>query len=134
MPGFTLIELLVAVLILGILAGVGIPAYMRYAETARKNTTETNLKLIKQAVNLFKTEVGSLPKKLEELVERPSGPAGKKWKEPYFEDGKLPKDAWGYEFVYRLTPQGKQPFELYSNGGSNGPEEPDEKRISVWDL
>jgi general secretion pathway protein G len=129
--GFTFMELAVAVAILGILATIGGFGYMRYAEMARENKTKTNLRTIKSAIDLFKIQYGKLPVHLKDLVERPKYEI-KGWK-PSFEE-KLPTDGWSYDFVYKPTPGSKHPYELYSYGGSAGPEEAAENRISVWDL
>lgn len=129
--GFTFMELVVAILILGLLAAIAVPSYLRFAETARENTTKANLKTTKNNINLFHMEHGQYPTKLEDLVERPKGEAGKGWK-PYLE--KFPKDGWNSEFYYKVTPGGSHPYELYSYG-TNGPEgSTSEEHISVWDL
>ena len=44
--GFTLIELLVVVAIIGILAAVGVVAYSGYTDSAKKNATKANHKII----------------------------------------------------------------------------------------
>lgn len=127
-PGFTFMELVVAILILGLLAGVGVPLYMRFVEQARERTTQSNLGLLKNTITQFNIELGKYPSRLEELVDRPKGEIGKKWKQ-YLE--KLPKDGWGNDFYYKVTQGGKKPYQLYSYG-SGGPE--GESQISVWDL
>ncbi len=128
---FTFMELVVAVKILGILVRMGGFAYMQFAEMARENKNKANLRTVKSAIDLFKIQHGKLPGRLKDLVERPKGEI-KGWK-PAFEK-KLPTDGWGIDFIYKPTPSGKLPYELYSYGGSAGPEEPAEKRTSVWDL
>lgn len=128
--GFTLIELVVAVMILGILAGIGGLTYMRFAAGAKETATKTNIRSLKSAINLFHLEQNQYPTRLEDLAERPKGELGKNWKS-YLE--KLPKDGWNNDFYYKLTPGGKHPYELYSYG-SNGPEAGmPEERISAWD-
>lgn len=130
-PGFSLIEIVVAMMIIGLLAGVAVPLYMRYAESAKESTTKTNLKVLKSSVDLFKIEQGKYPTKLQDLVERPKGLTGS-WK-PYLE--KLPVDGWKSEFYYRVNAGGStHPYDLYSYG-SNGPEAGiPEERISVWEI
>jgi len=130
-PGFTFMELVVAILILGLLSAIGIPLYMRWAESARETTTKQNLQLLKNNINLFHIEHGKYPTRLEDLVERPKGDLAKNWKQLL---EKLPQDGWRQDFYYRVIPGGKHPYDLYSYGGSNGPEEPAEKRISAWEL
>ncbi len=44
--GFTLIELLIVVAILGIIAGIGIPAYNGYIQSSKESVAENSLKSI----------------------------------------------------------------------------------------
>jgi general secretion pathway protein G len=127
--GFTLIELVVAVMILGILMTIGGFAYLQFTGIARENTTRTNLRTVKSAIDLFNIQHGRFPVQLPDLLQRPKGDFPG-WK-PYFD--KMPKDGWGREFHYKLTPGKKHAYELYSYG-SGGPEGPVEDRISVWDV
>jgi general secretion pathway protein G len=131
--GFTFLELIVVVLILGILLGLVGPNAFRYYRQSQENSTRTQLNSIKTAIDLYKAEIGSYPKQLEDLIRPPSGAAGKKWKEKFLEKDRIPTDAWGNEFVYRITSGGDKPYELYSYG-SGGPEAPTEEHISVWEL
>ncbi|MEX0940273.1 MAG: type II secretion system major pseudopilin GspG [Candidatus Babeliales bacterium] len=128
-PGFTFMELVVAVLILGILASVAGFAYLQFVGTAKESATKASLKSVKSAIDLYHIQHNKYPTRLRDLVERPKGEI-KGWK-PAFE--KMPKDGWGNEFYYKVTPGKKHPYELYSYG-SEGPEGSAEERISVWDL
>ena len=127
---FTFMELMVVVLILGILVGmVGFGGF-QLLEMARINRATTSLRTVKSAVDLFRMQHTKLPIRLKDLVERPKDITG--WR-PAFET-KLPNDGWGFDFVYKPTPGRKHPYELYSYGGGDGPEEPAESRISGWEL
>ena len=51
--GFTLVELMVAVVILGILAGIGVQQYGRIQENARKAANAANIRVIKNAAQMY---------------------------------------------------------------------------------
>ncbi len=132
--GFSLIEILIAITILGIIAGISVPMFMGYLDKARIRGTRSNLRSLKSSIEMFKLDTGKYPSKLRDLVQKPREEAlARKWqKGGYIEGGELPQDNWGESFQYKVTPGGKNPFELYSFG-SNGPGAPKEEWLSVWD-
>lgn len=58
---FTLIELVIVVVIIGIIAAIAVPRMSRGADNAAENALRANLTQLRNAVELFRTEVGSLP-------------------------------------------------------------------------
>lgn len=117
--GFTLIELMIAIVIIGIIAGGSIYFAMTVLENAKRSTTSTALQTIKLSIMNYKSEKGEYPKTVQELVN-----AG-------FLKKPAPKDGWDHNFVYRPTPDGKNPYELYSYGpqGKGGNKA---SRIDAW--
>ena len=130
--GFTFAELVIVILIIGVLAGIGMPAYWAFAERSKKSSTRATLANTQQAINLYKSDTSKYPKQLDNLVEKPAGDDGKRWEGPYIQ--KSPRDGWGQEFAYKVTPGGKHPFELYSYGKGGESDSNEEDYISVWDL
>lgn len=59
--GFTLVELVVVVLILGILAAVAAPKVLSTSDNARKNSSLQSLTVVRDAIDLYKAENGTLP-------------------------------------------------------------------------
>jgi general secretion pathway protein G len=58
---FTLVELVVVVLILGILAAVAAPKLFDTANDARENGTKHSLAVVRDAIELYKSQNGSYP-------------------------------------------------------------------------
>jgi len=54
--GFTLIELVVVVLILGIIGAIAAPKMLTTMSTARTNSARENVKIIRQAIEMYKTQ------------------------------------------------------------------------------
>lgn len=131
--GFSLMEILVVVLIIGILVSLVGPAGWRIYRMVQRQATTRTLNTLQQSIDSFQAELGAYPKQLEDLVERPQGSIGKKWREPYLTKTKIPDDAWGNPYFYKVTPGGKHPYELYSYG-PGGENAPAEEYISAWDV
>jgi general secretion pathway protein G len=113
--GFTLIELLVVMVILGLLAALVVPNYMKQGDKARVNTTRAQIEMIGTALDTFRLDIGRYPTSqegLEALRERPSGVD--RWDGPYLKKD-IPKDGWGNSFIYR-SPGEREPYELFSYG------------------
>jgi len=74
---------------------------------------------INEGIILYQTDTGSLPSTLKDLVVRPNDPEiASKWtKGGYFLGKKqMPKDPWGENYQYKLTPDGEKAYEVYSFG------------------
>ena len=102
---FSLMELMVVIIILGLLAAFVLPNLTGKSEEAKSKIVCIQMKSIAQTLKMFKLDSSSYPKTeegLNILVEK-----------KYFEDGKLPKDSWGNEFIYVLN---EDTFDLISMG------------------
>ena len=59
--GFSLVELVVVVLILGIIAAVAAPKMFNTANDARTNSTKQSLVVVRDAIELYKSQTGNYP-------------------------------------------------------------------------
>jgi general secretion pathway protein G len=116
---FTLIELLLVMVILVTLATLVVPRFVGRAETTKKQTAAIAIRSnIPTALGMFEQDVGHLPttqEGLRSLVEQPAGATN--WHGPYFENGVLPIDPWGQEYIYEQpSKHTNMDFDLYSSG------------------
>lgn len=63
--GWTLVELIIVIVILGLIAGVAIPAYLNLTDSAKINACQANQAVIKSAVLLYYVKhTGTMPTSL----------------------------------------------------------------------
>lgn len=117
--GFTLLELLVVLVILGLLASLVGPRLFGKADTAKVQTTETQIQMLKSALLTYRLDVGSFPSDqdgLQALMEPPSDQTdAEAWDGPYLSD-ELPNDPWRNPYQYQPDGSHPQGFQLYSYG------------------
>ena len=66
--GFTLVELMVAVVILGILAGIGVQQYGRIQRQAQIAAHNANVRIITNAANMYIMMNNKKPESIEDLA------------------------------------------------------------------
>ena len=92
--GFTLIEILLVVVIIGILAGIGIPALSGKSEQAKIAQGEANINAISSALAIYEMNNGAYPSNLDGLLD------SSKQGFPFLDKQSVPKDPWGNPFSY----------------------------------
>jgi general secretion pathway protein G len=117
--GFTLLEILVVLVIIGLLAGLVGPRLLSQLDRAKVTTAETQIKMLKGALETMRLDLGRFPSAeegLQILVSPPTdGAMRQRWRGPYL-DGQLPMDPWGNPYQYDPRGRDTNPFTLYSYG------------------
>ncbi len=131
--GFTLIELIVVVIIIGLLAGLVLPQFIRQEERAKLNTARAQIELFATALDTFRLDVGRYPTTDEGLQALRQKPGGlERWDGPYLRKD-LPTDPWGKPYVYR-SPSEHGPYEIISYGADGAPGgDGDNRDITSWE-
>ena len=117
--GFTLLEMLVVLVIIGLLAGLVGPRLFSKVDQAKVGTAQTQVKLLRGAVENLRLDVGRYPateEGLQLLAKPPADPAlASRWRGPYLDDF-VPSDPWGNAYQYAVPGTEGQPFALFSLG------------------
>jgi general secretion pathway protein G len=131
--GFTLVELIVVVIIIGLLAGLVLPQFIRQEEKAKLKTTKAQIELFGTALDTFRLDVGRYPSTDEGLQALRQKPGGlERWDGPYLKK-ELPLDPWSKAYVYR-SPGEHGPYEIISYGADGTPGgEGDNRDITSWE-
>ena len=122
--GFSLLEMLVVLVIMGLLAGLVGPRLFNQADKAKVQTAETQIKMLKGALQTMRLDINRYPTTEEGLGilnQKPGdGEIARYWAGPYLED-QVPADPWNRTYKYERPASGSQPFSLYSLGADGKP-------------
>lgn len=138
--GFTLIEVLVVLAIISILAGIVAINIVNKPGEAKVAATRTQLRAIKTAVNIYRTDHGAPPtmtQGLAALIEKPNAPPVPATypADGYLDTRTLPRDGWKNDFIYLVPGRRGESFEIISYGSDGQPGgENDAADISSSDL
>jgi general secretion pathway protein G len=116
--GFTLLEMLVVLLIIGLLVGLVGPRLFGRVETSKVQAAEAQIKMLRQAIETYRLDIGTLPttaEGLDALVKPPNDAVKPRWKGPYLDDA-VPLDPWGNKYQYAVPGAEGRPYALYSYG------------------
>jgi general secretion pathway protein G len=115
--GFSLIEIVIVIAIIGGIMAIVVPRINSYRLKAAIQEAKNMISTLKEGILLFENDMKRFPVNLKELVARPADGEGKWTKGGYFLGKKqLPKDPWGENYQYKVTPEGEKPYDLYSFG------------------
>jgi general secretion pathway protein G len=131
--GFTLIELLVVMVIIGLLAALVGPRFIRQEEKAKIKAAKAQIELLSTALDTFRLDVGRYPTTEEGLEALRTKPGGlERWDGPYLKKD-VPLDPWGKAYAYK-SPGEHGPFDIVSYGadGVSGGEG-DNRDIANWE-
>jgi general secretion pathway protein G len=131
--GFTLIELIVVVAIIGLLAGLVVPQFIKQEEKATAKAVKAQIELLGTALDTFRLDVGRYPTTQEGLLALNQRPGGlDRWDGPYLKK-EVPSDPWGKAYIYK-SPGDHGPYDILSYGADGVPGGQDNNRdISSWE-
>lgn len=75
--GFTLVELLIVIVIIAVLAAIALPRFMDSGQRSKEASLKADLKLVRNALELFKNDTGAWPAQLSDLTVTAAPAAGK---------------------------------------------------------
>ena len=120
--GFTLLEMLVVLVIMGLMAALVGPQLLGRVDTSRVTAAETQVRMLKGALDTIRLDIGRYPNKEEGLNLLDTPPeyerTARKWQGPYMVEG-VPPDPWG--FPYQYNPVSRSSIAIFSYGADGEP-------------
>ncbi|MBD9369579.1 type II secretion system major pseudopilin GspG [Xanthomonas sp. XNM01] len=122
--GFTLLEMLVVLVIIGLIASLVGPRLFSRVDSSKVQVAETQVRLLRGAIETFRLEVGRIPTTDEGLAVLYTAPADERakarWRGPYLDEA-VPADPWGNPYRYSTPGRDGLPFAIYSLGADGEP-------------
>ena len=113
--GFTLVEMIVVVIIIGLIAGLVVPQFIKQEEKATAKVAKAQIELLGTALETFRLDVGRYPTTQEGLQALNQKPGGvDRWDGPYLKKD-VPPDPWGKPYIYK-SPGDHGSFDIISYG------------------
>jgi general secretion pathway protein G len=116
--GFTILEVMIVLVIIGLVLGLVGPQLFKQLDKAKVQTAESQIKLLRSALDAFKLDMQRYPttdEGLNVLRVAPSGTNSQLWAGPYLQE-LVPVDPWSNPYVYRVGENRDRPFYLFSYG------------------
>ncbi|MBY0562956.1 MAG: type II secretion system major pseudopilin GspG [Hyphomonadaceae bacterium] len=115
--GVTLVEMMVVIVIIGLVTAIVVINVLPAQDTARIEKARADIRLIEQALELYRLDYARYPSMdlgLQALVEPPQeGAQAAVQRESYIR--RLPNDPWGRPYEY-VIPGEHGPFDVYTLG------------------
>ncbi|PIQ37131.1 MAG: type II secretion system protein GspG [Lysobacterales bacterium CG17_big_fil_post_rev_8_21_14_2_50_64_11] len=122
--GFTLLEMIVVLVIIGLIMGLVGPRLFAQADKAKVQTAQTQIKMLRGALQTMRMDVSRFPSEQEGLATLMRAPADERvaraWAGPYLDEG-VPLDPWNNPYQYAPIASGDQAITLYSFGADGKP-------------
>ncbi len=102
-PGFTLVELMVVIAIIGFLAVVILPNFLKQIGKGQKAAAQADIRALESALEMYYMDVHSYPtteQGLQALITPISSGDSGAWDGPYIRKSSVPKDPWKRPYVY----------------------------------
>lgn len=116
--------MIVVLVIIGLIMGLVGPRLFSQADKAKVQTAETQVRMLKGALETMRLDIGRFPSEQEGLrllTEKPGDERlAARWAGPYL-DEPAPADPWGNPYQYSPAASASQPVTLYSLGADGQP-------------
>ena len=117
--GFSLIEILVVLMIIGMLTTVVAINVLPSQDRARVDKAKADIRIMEQALELYRLDMFSYPTKQEGLKALIEKPSNNRFSDRYRQGGyirRLELDPWGNDYQYERPGKNNSPFEIISFG------------------
>ena len=117
--GFSLIEILVVLMIIGMLTAVVAINVLPSQDRARVDKAKADIRIMEQALELYRLDMFSYPTKQEGLKALIEKPSNNRFSDRYRQGGyirRLELDPWGNDYQYERPGKTNSPFEIISFG------------------